>query len=233
LIRRRDIVFGAACLAALGCAEALRPRTRVRLMKEEPLTDMVPARMGPWTLSDSGDIVVPKVPGSLADRLYSETLTRRYVNLETGREVMLLIAYGGAQSDLLQLHRPESCYPAVGLPILNRAEHDVKLPGGITVPAVALTAGSTGRTEDILYWTRLGEYLPRSAGDQRRERLKTAMAGIIGDGVLVRASTLRQSETPDYALLEDFLAKFVTALPADGRRGFIGSVRAGEIRPIA
>lgn len=225
-IARRDMLFGAACIAALGCAEALRPRTPLVLMKDMPLSDLVPPDLGDWTVGDSGDIVVPKVPGSLADRLYTDTLTRRYYNVETRQQIMLLIAYGKAQSDILQLHRPESCYPAVGLPIQNRIEHDIALPGAAAIPAVALTASAGSRTEDILYWTRLGEYLPRSAADQRSDRLKTAMSGIIGDGVLVRASILRWGDTPAYDVLDGFLADLVEAMPADARAGLIGSVRA-------
>jgi len=228
-INRRDILFGTACLAALGCAEALRPRTRIVLKGDDALTDMIPKIFGDWTMGEGGDIVIPKVPGSLADKLYSDTLTRRYVNKRSGEYVMLLIAYGQAQSDILQLHRPESCYPAVGLPIQQRMDHDIHLGTGATVPAVALTAGSGRRTEDIVYWTRLGEYLPRSAADQRRDRLKSAMAGIIGDGVLVRASIVRFGDTPAYALLDQFLASLIDTLPATDRRGLVGTQRAGSI----
>ena len=169
------------------------------------------------------------MPASLSDRLYPVTLTRRYVDGATGNAVMLLIAYGGAQSDLLQLHRPESCYPAVGLEINRRVNHDIALPAGASIPAVALTAGAGGRIEDILYWTRLGEYLPRSPADQRRDRLKTAMAGLVSDGVLVRASTLRTGSGPADAVLDGFLADLVAALPARQRRGLVGTQRASQL----
>jgi len=225
-LSRRDILFGAACVGALGGAEALRPRTQVRLMDATSLTDLIPNRIGSWSVGEGGDIVQPKVPGSLADRLYADTLTRRYVDGRNGNQIMLLIAYGGAQSDLLQLHRPESCYPAVGLEIQRRVDHDIALPGGGAIPAVALTAGAGGRIEDILYWTRLGEYLPRSAADQRRDRLKTAMAGLVSDGVLVRASTLRFGPEPADGVLDGFLKELVISVPAPHRQGLIGTDRA-------
>lgn len=47
-------------------------------------------------MGEGGDIVVPKVPGSLSDKLYADTLTRLYINNQTGEQVMLLIAYGRA-----------------------------------------------------------------------------------------------------------------------------------------
>ncbi|MFO1261045.1 MAG: EpsI family protein [Sphingomonadaceae bacterium] len=231
MIARRDFLFGGACVAALGVAEALRPRTLLTLMPSDPLTQLVPTHMGAWVLGEGGDIVTPKVPGSLSDKLYSDTLTRLYVNTQTGEQVMLLVAYGRAQSDILQLHRPESCYPAIGLAIQARKNNDIPLKPGVTIPAVALTAGEESRIEDIVYWTRLGEYLPRTAGDQRRDRLQTAMEGIIGDGVLVRASMLRQSHDmpPKYDRLNEFMASLITGMKPTNRPGFIGSERAKQI----
>lgn len=231
MIARRDFLFGGACVAALGIAEALRPRTLLTLMPSNHLGTLVPSQLGPWTLGEGGDIVVPKVPGSLSDKLYSDTLTRLYVNKDTGEQVMMLIAYGRAQSDLLQLHRPETCYPAIGLAIQARKNDDIEIKPGVTIPAVALTAGEESRVEDIVYWTRLGEYLPRSAGDQRRDRLKTAMEGIIGDGVLVRASMLRHNpEAPsNYDRLNDFMTALILSVAPKVRPGFIGTERAKKI----
>lgn len=228
MIARRDFLIGGACVAALGMAEALRPRTLQTLMPQQPLTNLVPKTIGPWTLGEGGDIVVPDIPGSLSDKLYADTLTRLYVNAKTGEQIMLLIAYGRAQSDILQLHRPESCYPAIGLAIQSRRNDDIALGKSATIPAVALTAGEGIRMEDIVYWTRLGEFLPRSAGEQRRDRLKTAMDGIVSDGVLIRASTLRlgPDAAPGYAMLNAFLAALIGAIPANSRPGFIGTERA-------
>lgn len=228
MIARRDLLIGGACVTALGLAEALRPRAQLTLMPQQPLTDLVPKTIGPWTLGEGGDIVIPKVPGSLTDKLYADTLTRLYIDTKTGEQVMLLVAYGRAQSDILQLHRPESCYPAIGLAIQSRHNDDIALGKGATIPAVALTAGEGIRMEDIVYWTRLGEFLPRTAGEQRRDRLETAMDGIVSDGVLIRASTLRigREAAPAYDRLNAFLAALVQAIPAGSRPGFIGTERA-------
>lgn len=228
MIARRDLLIGGACVAALGVAEALRPRTLLTLMPQQPLTNLVPKTIGPWTMGEGGDIVVPEIPGSLTDKLYADTLTRLYIHAKTGEQVMLLIAYGRAQSDILQLHRPESCYPAIGLAIQSRSNDDIAIGSGASVPAVALTAGEGIRMEDIVYWTRLGEFLPRTAGEQRRDRLETAMDGIVSDGVLVRASTLRlgPDAAPGYDMLNAFLAAMIGAIPATIRPGFIGTKRA-------
>ena len=144
---------------------------------------------------------------------------------------MLLIAYGAAQSDLLQLHRPESCYPAIGFSISNRSLVDIAMPAGVKVPGVHLTATAQERVEDISYWARLGEYLPQTAGDQRQDRLRTALQGYIADGILVRASMIRNGSAPNYAKLDAFLGDLLSSLDPAKRPALIGSARAKAMRP--
>ena len=140
---------------------------------------------------------------------------------------MLLVAHGDSQSDLLQLHRPEVCYPAVGFEVDGREVVPVKLPGGATMPAVALATHAGDRREDVLYWTRLGEYLPMSNGEQRRDRLRTAMAGYVADGVLFRASMIRGSDAPQFPVLSEFCGALLAGVPrlAD-RAALIGTANA-------
>jgi len=226
MIDRRDLLIAALCGGALVTAEGLRPRRYVKLLRGK-LEDTVPNSFGSWNAGGSGQLVVPKTPGSLASKLYSDTITRIYRDARTGQAVMLLVAYGSAQDDLLQLHRPEACYPAVGFQIVEHGRTDVPIGhSGVTIPAVSLTAVSGERVEDIVYWTRLGEALPRSAGEQRRDRLRQAMAGNISDGVLVRASSIRMGGGPDYASLSAFLSELAAAIRPQLRAGLIGSERA-------
>ena len=143
---------------------------------------------------------------------------------------MLLIAYGASQSDALQLHRPEACYPAVGFSIAARRLSALAVGTTVSIPSVTLTAKAEGRSEDIVYWARLGELLPQTAAEQRSDRLATAMRGYVGDGVLVRASMVRLGEQPVYAMLDQFLAEMVVALPPVARPVLIGSTRAAALR---
>lgn len=225
---RRDLLLGGACLAALGCAEWLRPRRVIQLMTSPKLADIVPVGFGTWSSEADGELIVPKTPGSLADRLYSDTVTRRYIDAGNGAEIMLLIAYGGAQSDSLQLHRPEACYPAVGFEITRRKLEMVNIAGA-AVPAVFLTAEAAGRREDILYWTRIGEFLPRSAGEQRSDRLKAAMEGYVGDGVLVRMSMINNAGRDTLPLLTSFATNLMAAVKQPSRKAFVGTARADQI----
>ncbi|MEO8723320.1 MAG: exosortase C-terminal domain/associated protein EpsI, partial [Sphingobium sp.] len=145
--------------------------------------------------------------------------------------IMLLIAYGASQSDLLQLHRPETCYPAVGMAITARRFAQIALGARAHLPVVELTAESGGRIEDIVYWTRLGEYLPLTAGEQREDRLKAAMAGYIGDGILVRASILRADDTqpPEWDTVANFLAEMVGRISAPHHKALIGTSLANQM----
>lgn len=226
---RRDFLFTGLAAGSLGMSEWLRPRTMLKLMPNGKVADMVPARFGDWTEYPGGNVLVPTTPNSLADQLYSETVARIYVDASRDFAVMLLIAYGGEQSDLLQLHRPEACYPAVGYAIAERQFTSIPLSGGAQIPAVEMTAVGNDRVEDIVYWTRLGQVLPRTAGEQRKGRLSQAFHGIVGDGVLVRASSLRTTSAPTWPRIQGFLGELVAALPAQVRPGFVGSEIAKSV----
>ena len=227
---RRDFLIGGLGVAALGTAEFLRPRETIRLFSGMKLEDAVPRSFGRWREHTGGRVLTPTTPGSLADRLYSATVSRIYYPTdESGPAVMFLAAYGGEQSDLLQLHRPESCYPAVGYRIAERRFGSVPLRGGASVPAVLLSAEGDSHREDIVYWTRLGEAMPRTAGEQRSDRLAAAMRGQVGDGILVRASTVRAATEPTWPYIAGFLGELVSALPPKARPGFIGTQRTAAL----
>lgn len=222
-IARREFIFGGLALGALATAEFLRPRIAMDLVGSEDVNDIVPENLGPWQSVKDASLVQPVREGSLVDELYDGLLTRRYVNQTNGAQIMLLIAHGRSQTDALQLHRPEACYPAVGIPIASK--QDTVLPlAQKQIPAVALTAQSPSRTEDIIYWTRMGEQFPQSASIQRSEKLKLALRGLIPDGMLVRISQIRVGEEADFDTLRDFAAIMVNTIKPEQRAALIGTV---------
>ncbi|MFA5988457.1 MAG: exosortase-associated protein EpsI, V-type [Sphingomonas sp.] len=235
MMDRRNLLLGAGCVAALGVSEWLKPRRALRLLRRgQKLADIIPARLGHWSIGEGGDIVVPQTPGSLSSQLYSTTLARLYQRGgENPADVMLLIAYGEAQSDLLQLHRPETCYPAIGFAITRRTLIDFPVARGVHVPAVALTAEARGRVENILYFTRLGEALPQTAREQRADRLRAAFAGYIGDGALVRASVIGQPGPTSDEALADFMRSMVLGMTPGNRQALIGAQRAAALATVA
>lgn len=223
---RRDFMAGMACLGGLAAAEWLRPRKHVIYLPQgTELASLIPMAFAGWDGSSSGDIVIPRTEGSLASKLYAEQVARIYRREgDNAGQVMLSVAYGQEQSDSLQLHRPEACYPAVGFNVTPSRPVSVARPGLPPIPCVALTATSQARTEDIVYWTRLGSAFPRTSSEQRSARLEAALAGEIPDGVLVRASAVRDDPTADlFGLVSDFLGALATSLPGAGRRALLAN----------
>jgi len=174
-MRRRDLFIGGLALAAAAGAEALRPHRKMILLKGGKIDALVPRKFGDWTAEASSGLVSPDQAGQLAKSLYSEIVERIYHDEQSGAAVMLLAAYGDTQSDLLQLHRPESCYPAVGFSLESSRPADVLIRNGAHIPAREVVALADQRRENILYWTRIGERLPQSANEQRTARFKNAV----------------------------------------------------------
>jgi EpsI family protein len=227
MIRRRDMILAGLGLSALGMAEALKPRRKVKLLKQGGTIEAaLPRAFGDW-VSYAADLVSPAQAGRLATSLYSETVGRAYQNEATGEEVFVLAAYGDTQSDLLQLHRPESCYPAVGYTVTLSQPTAVPLAGS-SIPGRRVIATIEDRAEHIIYWTRLGERLPQSAGDQRDARLLNAMDGFVADGILMRCSAMGKPKEA-FATLERFIPEVLKATPKDLRPALVGTDLARRI----
>jgi hypothetical protein len=79
----------------------------------------------------------------------------------------------------------------------------------------------------------MGEYLPSSGEQQREDRLRIALQGIIPDGLLVRFSTKANNVADPWKSIERFVAGMVAAVPAKDRRVLIGTERANAIRALA
>lgn len=232
MMLRRDLLMGAACAVGLGGASALRPSRNVTLLGSAKLAEMVPAKFGPWRSQDVGDPLAINGPGTLSAKLYNQLVTRVYSNDATGQQVMMLLAYGGKQTDELQLHRPEVCYPAFGYNILRNEPYDISLPGQVGIPARRLVATQEDRTESIIYWSRMGEYLPRDGGEQRTDRLKVAMQGVIPDGLLARFSTIAADPSDPWRDLTSFVPQLVEAVAPAARKVLVGSER-GQALAVA
>lgn len=227
---RRNLLIGACCVAAAGGAYALRPRKRLVLLESGKLADAVPLSFGDWSAENSDGLVQPKTEGELAATLYSEMVGRVYHNNVDGSAVMMLIAYGDTQSDLLQLHRPESCYPAVGFNLVSSVATNVDLPGGGALPVRRVIARTSDRQENIIYWARMGEYLPASAGEQRKVRLQTAMDGFVPDGALIRFSVVDENAERAFSRMDRFIPELLSAVVSDKRRALVGTALARQMQ---
>lgn len=211
MIDRRDLLIGGACLVTAGSAAAMRPRERMSLVNGAKLDKAVPKSFAGWQYRPSDAIVVPEDEDSLASRLYSELVTRLYTRGDS-EFVMMLIAYGDTQNDLLQLHRPETCYPAFGFVVSDSRAAEIPLGDGASIPGRTLVASSPGRVEHISYWTRIGEAMPVNGSEQRVAKLRAQFSGVIPDGVLVRLSTSMREPAESFALNARFAADMVRAV---------------------
>jgi EpsI family protein len=222
-MNRRALVAGALCVGGAVAAQQLRPHRYVSLLRQAKLDDLVPRSFGNWTSEEVGDPLALNGPGTLSSKLYNQLVTRLYDNGQGG-QVLMLLAHGERQDDQLQLHRPEICFPAFGYQLLVDAAVQLPLGGQVKLPARQLLARSTNDEERVIYWTRIGEYFPLTAGEQKRARFQNTMAGIVPDGVLCRFTT---ANTPAaWAGLHQFLLELMGATALPGRRALVGSERS-------
>jgi EpsI family protein len=135
---------------------------------------------------------------------------------------MLLVAYGSSQGGMLQIHRPEICYPASGFKLSETQVTSVPLSGGKAIPSRSFVANSDTRVEQVLYWTRIGEFLPTSWWSQRLSVVRANLRGRIPDGLLMRLSTVSEDADQAQATLKKFARSMIEAMPAAERRMLIG-----------
>jgi EpsI family protein len=232
MIDRRDLLIGGACLVAAGVGFAVTPHRHVSLMGKKKFAQLIPANFKGWTSRDASDLAPPVEEGSEVARIYDELVERVYTDQQTGDQVMMLIAHGPQQTNELMLHRPEKCYPANGYLILQNKPIALPLAPRIDLPARKIVAESHNARENIIYWTRMGEYLPTSDFEQRNARLATVMHGAIADGVLARFSTISPQSDTALAMLARFIPQLLRAVDPTDRRTLIGTVRADAIASV-
>ena len=218
----KNAVLLALMLLSAGLAIALRPT--IILADELPpinLKTMVPTAFGNWQeqLNVSAQIVDPQQKQML-EKIYSEPLTRTYVNNE-GYRIMLSIAYGKNQSGDLQLHKPEICYPAQGFAVKGKQPGELDLLGK-PIPATRLEANLGQRFEPITYWTVVGDQVTSSMTDKRLTEMRYAMAGRIPDGMLVRISSIDKNTDNAYAIQNQFASEMIEAIAPEHRNRFAG-----------
>ena len=219
VLTRRKFALGLAFASVAGVAAARQPRTNVDYLGKNQLEKVVPERLGPWTFVSKSGLVVPP-EDQLSRALYSQLLTRVYAK---GSEaaVMLLVAQSGTQTGILQIHRPEFCYTAGGHQLSPSAPHEVRLPSG-TLPALSISATRDGRTEQIVYWTRIGDSLPMSWPEQRLAVAMDNLRGIIPDAVMVRVSTYGKDRNAALATIDEFIRTLMVNVTPQTRRVLIG-----------
>ena len=186
-LSRRHALIGGLLMAAGVAAEVRRPEVTNPAVAKKTFKAWVPDKAGSWTSQGIGDLVLPP-EDELSDRLYDNLITRVYRGADD-REVMLLLAYNNRQDGMLQVHRPEVCYPVGGYTLTDTKAAQLDL-GSQRVSASEFTASGPGRTEHVLYFTRIGQAFPRSWSQQRTAVVQENLRGSIPDGIMMRLSSL-------------------------------------------
>jgi EpsI family protein len=223
-LSRRSLLVGGGFAAVAGAALAVTPRRHEATLGANRLTDVIPLSAGPWSIAPAGPMVLPD--SDQPSDVYDQVLTRTYFG-QGLPPMMFLVAYGAAQSGLMQVHRPEICYASSGFSIGGDHAVDVPLASGRSIAARSFLASREDHAEQVLYWTRISDKFPRDLTSQRLLMLELGVRGIIPDGVLVRCSTFGvDPATGQKALLNFVQSLLVNANPA-GRALLLGAKPSG------
>jgi EpsI family protein len=223
------IAASVAIVAAAILAHVLTPRELMaKASASIDLETTVPREFGDWKMLPGVGVVTPGETEEIVDpyastnKLYSKELGRTYVN-SRGQIVMILVAYGPAQTFRLKAHRPEICYAAAGFRISEK--FGASLDTGTTAKPINMTRVVTqreARFEPVTYWMRVGNDVVTGVVDRQVVRLKYGLQGLIPDGALVRFSTVGISRDQSFALQDRFIREFLNAIEPSKRPFFAG-----------
>ena len=211
LIDRRKVLIGLGLAAASGVALARQPQPNRPRIETDDLIAQVPDEIDGFRFNTESGLILPPTD-ALSDRLYDNLVTRTY-NRPDGAVVMLLIAYNNRQDGVLQIHRPEICYPAGGFELTETRDLDVPIAGTTALTGQTFMAQSDLRDEVVFYWTRIGSSFPRRWIEQRLAVAEANVQGIVPDGVLVRVSTFSDDPTVAEPLLASFVGDMYRRSP--------------------
>lgn len=222
-VSRRNLLLGGGLLAVSAAAFARTPQSRVKPLPKGALEKLIPTTIGMWQFKTSSGLVLPP-PDPMSDKLYSEILTRFYT-APNMPPLALLIAYSNVQNGLLQLHRPETCYPASGYQLGNTEISELQIAPERRIPVRSFSADGVSHAERVLYWTRVGDDIPTSWTTQRLAVAKANLRTDIPDGILVRMSVISgQTREQANAVMGDFTRALLSSVPPTTRKLLVGSV---------
>jgi EpsI family protein len=216
---RRRFLLGSAMLVASGAALALRPRQSDTSFPAN-MGALIPDAIGNYRLSGVDGLVLPPEEDDPA-ATYTSVTTRVYAAPGLP-PVMLMVAGGLAQDAGLAVHRPEQCYPAAGFDILQTGRTQLSMPRPQPMPASYMIARRASRTEQIVFWIRIGSEFPVDPASQRLATIRRNLDGELPAGVLVRYSVLSDDRTSALAQIDAFHRAFIGSLSPAGRRGLLG-----------
>lgn len=218
MMTRRKFGLGLAFASVAGVAAARLPNKNLDYLGKQKLESVIPNKIGRWNYVSSSGLVVPP-EDQMIRALYSQLVTRVYSD-GSGPPIMLLVAQSATQTGILQIHRPEICYTAGGYQLSAIEPHVVGLPWG-ALPTLSMSATSDSRTEQLVYWTRIGDRLPKSWREQRMVVAMDNLRRIIPDAIMVRVSTFGNDKARALASMDEFIVSLMNSVSPQVRRVFI------------
>ena len=221
-INRRMLIIALLMFGGAGLAWAMKPTQKIADIGVKPdLNTLIPGQIGEWKIDTS---IVPIEPSpdvqAALNKIYNQTLSRTYVN-PAGRRVMLSIAYGGDQSDSMQVHQPEVCYAAQGFEVFGAVAGMLLTQYG-ELPVKRLIALQGNRNEPITYWVVVGDKATLPGLTQKFAQLSYGLTGKVPDGFLVRISSIDPDRQAAYQLQESFIKSMLGALSEKDRARISG-----------
>jgi len=218
---RIALLIAALMVAASIGGVVAKPSVKVSDEAPISLEKMIPQQFGDWREEPQRYVqVVNPQTQELLDKLYSQILTRTYVN-SSGYRVMLSLAYGTDQRGSLQAHKPEICYPAQGFTITkNEAGTLTTTFGDIPVRRLASNLGS--RQEPVTYWFTVGDQVAMGTTQRKLVELRLGLTGRIPDGMLFRISSLDPDPPRAYQAQDQFVNQLLQAVPPADRQRLSG-----------
>jgi EpsI family protein len=221
--RRMSLVLFGGMVSAAALARVGVPTRKIADTWATNLEEMFPPYFGDWVVDRNVAVILPApdVQAKL-DAIYNQVLARTYVNRITGERVMLSVAYGGDQSDGMQAHLPEVCYPAQGFELMDRRAIALELDGR-RIPAQRLHTRLASRYEAVTYWLTLGETVAATRTQRKLQQMRYGLQGLVPDGMLVRVSSIHRDADAGFGVQDDFLRALAAAVPMVFRSRVLGA----------
>ena len=210
-----------ACSAVLSIAARPTLKAGAGTAPRYLLEDIVPKQFGDWKLlPDQGAQVVNPQTQALLNTLYSQILTRTYVDSK-GYRIMLSLAYGDDQRGGLQAHKPEVCYPAQGFKLLSNQSGQLGTTYG-SIPVRRLDTRLGARQEPVTYWINVSDTVVTSVLQKRMLEIKLGLTGEVPDGLLFRISSIDDTPSRAFQRQDTFVGDLLKAVPPIDRKRLSG-----------
>jgi len=222
LISFKHLVIGVCMFAAAGMALALKPTTKlVESGPEINLETLIPEQLGDWKIDQTIVMLISPDQKKALENVYSQTLTRTYIN-SAGERIMLSLAYGGTHGEGMQLHRPENCYPAQGFQLVTDTQTVILPTQYGELPIERLVAAQGPRNEPITYWAVVGDQHTQFGWRMKLAQMRYTLTGAIPDGMLVRVSSIDRDATGAYEIQTDFIRELLASMNDSERERITG-----------